>query len=117
MENSITLDLKTYTDLIRENEQLREIIFKRELDGYSENHDYTLGCMKDKAKLNDIFKEKDDMKVVEKAGLSTCAIQRAAEKYRWAYSIEDVCAYLADILRTMAKDKLAEMKAKGDDEQ
>ena len=123
MENSVTLDLKTYTDLIRENESLKESLkrfkhaFESELDDYFEDHDYTINNMKDKARLKGIIGGEDDVKVLESVCLYVSGIKRVAEKYKGAYSIEDACAYLADTVRATAKDKLTEMEAEGDDEQ
>lgn len=127
MENSVTLDLKAYTDLIRENEQLKErlkIFLRRDLeddmDGYYEGHHQTLSklyCIKDKARLKGIAEEKDDVKALESAGLHVYEIKRLAENYKGFYSVEYAYAYLADAVREAAYGRLKKLEAKEGGEQ
>lgn len=116
MENSVTLDLKTYTDLIRENELLKTTLkgfkkaFESELEDYLDNHDYTLSNMRDKARLQAIVEEKDDEKVLERASVYTSGIKTIANKYEGAFTFTDACAYVADSVRVIAGDKLSDME-------
>ena len=102
MENSVTLDLKTYTDLIRENEQLKTTLkgfkkaFETELEIYLDNHDYTLSNMGDKARLQAI--------------VYTSGIKTIANKYEGAFTLTDAFAYVADSVRAIAGDKLSDME-------
>lgn len=115
MENSITLDLKTYTDLIRENQHLKECIarlkntFENELDDYYVNHSVPLYCIKDKARLKGIAEEKDDVKALDSAGLYVSEIKKVVVKYKMVYSIEYACAYLANAVRAEAESTLKKM--------
>ena len=116
MENSVTLDLKTYTDLIRENELLKTTLkgfkkaFESELEDYLDNHDYTLSSMEDKARLQAIVEEKDDEKALERASVYKYGIKTIAKKYEGAFTLTDAYAYVADSVRAIAEDKLSDME-------
>ena len=120
MENSVTLDLKTYTDLIRENETLKTTIkgfrraFETDLDDYYSEHDYTFTRINDKEKLKAIVDEKNDVKVMNMAGFSDYGIKGVAKKYEGAYLLSDAYAYLADVVRNTAKEMLSDLE---DDQQ
>lgn len=117
MENSVTLDLKTYADMVIEIQNFKNAMksfrkaFETELDFLLNDNDYDL-THKDMDGLNAILDEKDDRKVFGLAGLWYGRdFKRIVQKYEGIYGESDIFAYLAEEIKAVATDRINEIGA------